>query len=276
MAYLPALQGVVMYGGLVCPGWVCAPVQETWLWDGSAWERLRPASSPPPLHAAAMTYDPVRKELVLFGGETCTATDCSFSSETWTFDGSNWEKQNPLVSPIASAASAIAFDPASSRVLLSGGCAQDRCPGVVGTWSWDGTNWELEDLLTPLPRVGSQMATNPGGGIVLFGGQDVQGSTPAETWIWNESGWTQRTPASSPPGRAYGGATYDPVRNEVLLLAGSSITCALSCTGGYVKDLWAWNGQTWTQRAMGEEMRVGQSHSIAYDAARDEVVRFGG
>ena len=274
LATFPPLDGVVMFGGLVCPGVVCNPVSETWLWQGERWRRLEPATSPPPLHAAAMTYDPARKELLLFGGETCTPTECSFSSATWTFDGATWRQRETTVSPPASAASAIAYDEERRRVIVTGGCAQRRCPGLVGTWSWDGAGWTLEDLLTPLVRHGASAATNPGGGIVLFGGQDVRSATIGETWIWDGE-WRQVSPPTSPPSRMYGGATSDGAR--AIFFAGSNVTCnGLGCTGSYLSDMWAWNGTTWSQLQQGTAPRGGQSLAIAHDAARGEIVRFGG
>ncbi len=277
MAYLPTAEMVVLYGGMACPGYTsCGPQGDTWTWDGSWWTRVQPALSPPPLHAAAMTYDAAREELVLFGGQTCVDTDCSLSSETWTFDGTTWEKQAPLVSPPASSASAMAYDPGSARVVLSGGCAQDRCPGLVGTWTWDGTTWELEDLLTPLPRYGAVAATDPDQGVVLFGGADVSGSSLGETWRWSGSTWTKLEPATSPPSRLLAGIVLDTSSDEVVVFAGSSSTCTLSCVGGYRSDMWIWDGETWTERTSATPARGGQGVTLAYDAARDAVVRFGG
>jgi len=60
---------------------------DTWSWDGAAstWTRLTPARSPHARENGMMAYDPIRKEIVLFGGYAAF-----YFSDTWAFDGANW------------------------------------------------------------------------------------------------------------------------------------------------------------------------------------------
>jgi len=55
--------------------------------------------------------------------------------------------------------------------------------------------------------------------IVLFGGSPGRSN---ETWEWDGSSWTQRSPASSPSPRYGHTLTWDPVRSRVLLFAGTN------------------------------------------------------
>jgi hypothetical protein len=41
---------------------------DTWTWDGSTWTKHTPATSPPARTVAAMAYDAVTGNVVLFGG----------------------------------------------------------------------------------------------------------------------------------------------------------------------------------------------------------------
>src|SRR6266568_8646495 len=62
---------------------------------GSNWARQAPASSPPARSNAAIAYDAATGTVVLFGGLTRTASGIVVFSDTWTWDGSTWTKQNP-------------------------------------------------------------------------------------------------------------------------------------------------------------------------------------
>ena len=70
---------VVMFGGSSPDG----DLGDTWLWAGSDWSELSPATSPPPRESAGVTYDPVSGQLVLFGGQSFG----KLSHETWTLPG---------------------------------------------------------------------------------------------------------------------------------------------------------------------------------------------
>src|SRR5450755_5021451 len=59
------------------------------------WKRLSPTTSPSARSDSAMAYDPVSKQVVLFGGWDGK----SHLGETWTFDGSTWTQQKPSVAP---------------------------------------------------------------------------------------------------------------------------------------------------------------------------------
>ena len=68
MAYDPALGRTVVFGGDYVTSSKLGPNNETWLYDGSAWQQLVTASAPSPRVMAPMAYDSARSQLVLFGG----------------------------------------------------------------------------------------------------------------------------------------------------------------------------------------------------------------
>ena len=68
---------------------------ETWVWDGTVWTKLSPATSPSVRGEVSMVYDSARQQVVLFGGE---ASSNSPLNDTWVWDGTNWTKKNPVTS----------------------------------------------------------------------------------------------------------------------------------------------------------------------------------
>src|SRR5439155_780769 len=59
------------------------------------------------------------------------------------------------------------------------------------------------------------------GQVVLFGGSPSHGNpATSDTWVWDGSVWTQKSPATSPPVGGYPAIVYDSARSEVVLLLG--------------------------------------------------------
>lgn len=89
----PATGKVVLFGGLRSELNTSTNVRsqfydnDTWSWDGStsSWTKLNPARAPHARENGAMAYDPIRKQVVLFGGYAGF-----YYSDTWVFDGVNW------------------------------------------------------------------------------------------------------------------------------------------------------------------------------------------
>jgi hypothetical protein len=76
----------------------------------------------------------------------------------------------------------------------------------------------------------------------LFGGYD--GSFLGDTWTWDGSDWTERTPAHSPPARGYPGMAYAAAPGQVVLFGGGS-------DSGKLDDTWIWAGSDWTRQFTG-------------------------
>ena len=65
MAYDAANGTVVLFGGQT----TSRALNDTWTWDGSGWTQAHPATSPPPMASAQMTYDPVTHDVLLVGAQ---------------------------------------------------------------------------------------------------------------------------------------------------------------------------------------------------------------
>jgi hypothetical protein len=229
MAYDAADGQVVLFGG---------SAGRTWTWDGSAWTRRTPAHSPPPsgsYYRYGLAYDAARSQVVLFGGP---------AGDTWTWDGTDWTERFPAHSPSPRQDMGMASDAARGEVVLFGG--YNDLGFLRSTWTWDGTDWtHRTPAHSPPSRYLPGMAYDAARSeVVLFGGEASNGNALflADTWTWNGTDWTKRSPAHSPFQRLDVGMAYD-AHGQVVLFGGS---CSDPCA-----DTWTWDGTDWTQRPAG-------------------------
>jgi hypothetical protein len=92
-------------------------------------------------------------------------------------------------------------------------------------------------------------------------------------WIWDGSNWNQAGLPASFNGRGGYAIAYDATHNQVILFGG-----ALGGLGVSVlfNDTWVWNGSNWTQSFPSVSPPARGGHGMAYDAARGQLVLFGG
>ena len=136
---------------------------------------------------------------------------------------------------------------------------------------------------SPSGRIEPAMAFDAGSAnTVLFGGADVGGFPPtnfSDTWTWDGSDWSQKSPASMPGGRYFAGMAHDLVRARTVLYGGLTATFF---GGNYNDDTWEWDGSSWSQvtTANTPGSLIGNAgvaeHSMAYDAIGQRIVMFGG
>ena len=72
--------------------------------------------------------------------------------------------------------------------------------------------------------------------VVLFGGVSAPIGSVNDTWEYDGTTWTQRTPASAPPAREYPAMAYDSTHQVTVLFGGFPS----------LNDTWLWNGTTWS------------------------------
>jgi hypothetical protein len=158
--------------------------EETWIFDGTNWTQLAPATSPPATSGAAMAYDPDTAGLVMFGGAPDTEDAEAFSS-TWAFDGTTWTELAPATSPPGLIDSVMSYDSATSDLVLFGGGAgafESEQP-TNATWTFDGTNWtELALPANPSNRTDAGLAWDPATSQMLLAGGIAYGESLADTW----------------------------------------------------------------------------------------------
>jgi hypothetical protein len=195
MAYDRERGEVVMYGGLQGD-------EDTWTWNGAAWTKhhfIQPNSGPrisprAPLSWAAMSYDPIRRLTVLFGG----GLDAFLNSyaETWVWDGVNWTNLTSTLaaSPPPRSGGTFTWDPARRSLIL---VQQFEPLGVsvsgpfLDTWELElaattpvsGTWRRVPTLVTPPQHAFAGTFTTPdGSGISMMYGYGFLGYVQSDLW----------------------------------------------------------------------------------------------
>ena len=238
MAYDAMNRAIVLFGG-VSDSTNNIPLlpNETWLWDGASWRNAHPAHSPPSREAAAMTYDPTRGRVVLFGGEAGGSGTINGLSDLWEWDGTDWTEITAASGPNARAGVLTGYMP-KLGVLFGFGldAAPPANPFATDLWSWDGTSWTQRQTDAPLPlrAFPSTMVPLPRAHAVVFGGFTLNNSAYDDTWEWDGTSWSQIATQARPGPRFGNGAMFDRNGGDVLIFGGTSG----SESGPFYPDTW--------------------------------------
>ncbi|MGC4119832.1 MAG: kelch repeat-containing protein [Myxococcales bacterium] len=271
LAFAGAGGETVLFGGATSGG--ASVLGDVWTWDGAEWTQCTPqpatSGSPEVLSGACMAYDPGRERLVIFGGLTPSVSGSRSRSDTWEWDGATWRRFPRTSGPTGREYCAMAYDPERETVVMFGGIDDDDLGTTISfgdCWEWDGATWTpVSSTLAPTARWGHSLTAVPNLGLVLFGGESLNGPS-AETWVLEPTGWRSDKGATPPPGRYLHAAAYDPARG-VVIVAGRDDSQTL-------QDVWFYDGSAWTAGPSGPGPRAGAA--AAYDAARGRLMVIGG
>jgi hypothetical protein len=206
MAFDSTRQRTVLFGGFSIAAGPGRGLADTWLWDGAQWSAPPVSVSPPPRWSHSMTFDPVRQEVLLFGGMVIAGS--IFLQDTWTWNGSTWQQRTPASSPSARMGAGLAFDRARGRAVLFGGGGGSQ----ADTWEWDGTNWLLQAPAHSPPRVLCALVFDEARRRCVL--------TLDEPWEWDGVDWIARSPAPTAIRNGPAVAVYDPRTARVLCMGG--------------------------------------------------------
>ena len=294
LAYDEARGVTVLFGGHVgsaasCDGVAGELCNATWLWDGATWTKRTAADQtgayPSARYRHAMTYDVARQRVVMVG---CQDPACTVG-DTWEWDGAQWSRVTPTGgdgSPEPRYGQGLAYDTTRGVVVMQSGQGPESCwRGVASsctdTWTFDGQQWRRVYRGTspntneaPLPRDGTQLVYDPvRDKLIMYGGVDAD-DTSGELNEWADGDWTSvpSTPAGQRTGHVM---AYSAVDGGVLVQGGRWHDAG--AVEASRNDLWLYDG-TWSLLDDGAgvaPLAVGE-HAAAYDAARGELVLFGG
>jgi uncharacterized protein (TIGR03437 family) len=249
LAYFGPTGETILYGGVADTTYY----GDTWGWNGSVWTQKSPAHSPGTRVAHVMIYDPVRQQVVMFGGYSPSSP--YQLNDTWVWNGTDWTQLNPAHSPPIRANAAAVFDTVNQVVVMFGGTNYHG--ELSDTWVWDGTDWTQKFPLTSPPARDSQaMAYDPvRQETVMFGGAespqagDPGGTWYQDTWTWDGSNWHSKNIAAPPIYRSGQAMVYDPDLGRILMYGGTSTLTPNTPYSPYYfpVDTWTWNGVAWQQ-----------------------------
>jgi hypothetical protein len=166
----------------------------------------------------------------------------------------------------------LTFDAAGKRALLVDGHAFADPNAVDTVWAWNGAAWSEVASKGPGPRTLGGVAFDANRGLlVIYGGLGiVNGSRYGDTWEWDGKSWSERR-VPGPGPRDHHAMVYDPSRKRIVMFGG----VVRDGSQAWATETWEWDGSTWHKLAVpGPGGRV--HHAIAYDAARNLVLLFGG
>ena len=179
--------------------------------------------------------------MILFAGFHGTG----YWDDTWSWNGTTWTQLSPATSPSGRDSGAFVYDPATSQIILFG--------GFRGTGFDSRRHLVLErhhvDPAQPGALAGHRRRCPAG--RLRHGQQPVaavrrrrgaQHVPEHDLDVDRHHDWTQLSPATSPPPRAYGAMTFDSATGQVVLFSGSE-----NALKSFPTTTWAWNGSTWAQ-----------------------------
>lgn len=260
--YDPAAKQVLMFGGegpsTSCPNVTVCELGETWAWSGQ-WTRVDLKVAPRPRTAASAGYDPVTKQVIMFGGWAAAdvvqradvGNPIDVLTDTWAWDGSQWSQLAPLHSPPGGGPESMAWDSATKTLVMIAGAS---------TWSWNGTDWTMHESADQ-PTSGIVYADDSLGMAMIIG--------PTGQFSWTGIKWVWKSPLTY---RGDAGVAFNPL--STLLMSFGSGGC-----GGIGGN----NAQTWVSADDGWQSLPTTTHPparagsyLAYDADIGGLVMFGG
>ena len=210
-------------------------LDDTWIFKEGRWNEIKLKNHPGPRAEMAIGYDPVTKNVILFGGRQ--SGDQWIASDTWIFDGTGWsEWKKP--GPSARSGAVMSYDGDLHRLILFGGnpvvAKEKTYNGPM--WAWTDSEWhpiKSEDSLI----FNCSMAYDANAHLLIrFGGWTGTTRTK-DTWIYDGI-WARLNLSESPPARNHSVMVYDTDNKECILFGGHDGERVFG-------DMWAFKNRGW-------------------------------
>lgn len=276
-AYDAPQQSIVFFGGESALG----NLRDLWKLELSPayhWERFEAAGAGPvDRFGFSYAYDASRRRLLVFGGQVASG----YTAEVWALSLAGtpaWSLVSAAGGPTARNFAAMVYDPVRDRLLLHGG--RNAGGTLSDTWalSLGGTPTWLAlapSGVSPSARYGHAAAYDPAHDRMLFFGGRGTSGVLGDFWSLSLSAglaWSPVTGSgSAPTPTAFATATYDPARNDLLVVGGAD--------GSGVTHVHAFHGATatWTDLApFGAPFAGRSAHNAVHDPVHGALVVFGG
>ncbi len=225
MAYDSHRGVTVFFGGEIGEGDDREYFNDTQEYDGKQWIRINFfGESPPTRSMHAMAYDPIRRQIVLYGGHRA---DGPAFGDTWlyTSDGisGKWTKSDQGIG--TAAGHALVWNPVLQEVMMQGGRERIFNPNISpgdpfgGPAVWNGAFWRKLGFFQP-DAYGLAMAFDLSRNVVVaYGGYGAEEESGLRDDFYEyTTGWIDR--GRGPSARAYAAMAYDERRQRVVMVGG--------------------------------------------------------
>ncbi len=240
MAYEASTQTVLLFGGGAGTGTQRSYFEDTWRWNGSAWQEVSEPQPPVGRDLHTLTYDAARQRVMMFGGGRGTGTARGYSNETFVWQNGAWADVTPMSVPTERDAHAAVYDPVRQGVVMfAGGQGTGTARSTFDdVWLWNGTSWTAAPT-GPTDRDGAAMSFDTARQVLsMFGGNVDFDAYLNDLWGWRAGAWQDMTPAMSPSHRDQHDMVYDPVRQTTVMFGGGIGVAAQR----------SWSSETWLLR----------------------------
>ena len=175
---------------------------DTWAYDAktTGWVKLQTTSNPPGRTQHGMVYDPVRNEMLMFGGRDSRAQPLP---ETWSLDldtlrWSTLPGKGGAPQPRARDHVQMVRDPLSGITVMRGHSLGKGLPDETWHFDWKARGWTLVETKRQ-PQGASHgllCAVEAAGGLMFLGGDRA-----AQTWLYapRTETWTRLGPGGQSP-----------------------------------------------------------------------------
>ncbi len=277
MVYDPDRKVITLFGGIDETG---TRLNDVWDWDGATakWtQRTITGAKPTGRMKHSMVYDTQRKRIIVYGGNTGTATG-TFVNETWELEptAGTWQQFTTTgTAPTyynSEGYTRLGHDPITHKTLLYStyDYAYEWDP-VTPTWT------KIAFIRTgtdPLPYYFPTLTFDPvAAKLVLIAGY----YQARELWEINTADWSvtnRSVPTTNGPfQRQYPSIAFDTKRGKLMVFGG------YGSDGLYKQDIWEWSGVDGQlfNRTTVDTKPVGRYQAgMVYDSKRDQLLLWGG
>lgn len=270
--YDPVGKRVIIFGGTGNAG----TLNDTWAFDLAArtWTRLATTGTPPPPRFGfGGVYDPVEKQLVIYGGQ-----GAGFFNDTWALNLTTleWRNVSPPVAarPKARYGHGIVFDPVARSLVQFAGFTeesrrfQDTQSFSLATNTWQ--DWTPSGAKPDIRCLLTAAYDNANRRMVIYGGQ--RSGFLDDLWAFDLASrtWQDFTVPSRPSGRLFAMSFVDR-DGRFLVFGGSSAS-------GNLNELQSFNFQTrqWTKLNVANPPSQRNGAFYTYIESENRFVIFGG
>jgi hypothetical protein len=214
-------------------------------WNGSVWNSPG-ASGPAGRDHAQLAYDPMRDQLVLYGG-------LSSDTSTWLWNANGTWTQRAVAGPGIQDSHAMAWHPGRGTVVL-------LRPGSA--WEWNGSAWSTFGASHPTVRPNTLTTHPPSLALVGVCGNQRCDLSSGGTWTY----------------------PLDIVSGASVTLGATAMAYSSRSPGNFVMHGWIFDSEanTATEHIFidfapnGTPLPSRESTALTYDAARGQLVLYGG
>lgn len=234
---------MLIFGGYAEKG---GSLSDVWAFniENKEWKKIKIKETPPARHGHSAIYDPVNKQMIIFGGKGNKPL-----GDTWTFgiEKRSWEEiaANKESPPPSFGHSAI-YDSANKKMVIFIGTAtwiydieplQDNSPtGLSVPKASLKKEWTEKSGIFEISAFSFSAVYDSANKQMIIFGSGIQGSLLADTWIADieKDEWNKVDIEKVPAGRTRHSVIYDSKNKQMIIFGGTNRNEILS-------DIWAFD-----------------------------------